>query len=342
RDPYRELDLFDCYRRLGIGPDRTTPLRRGLFAQETTYPDDLLMDRVWELRSRGPREENVEFVWRPSYPSLSFVLVVPWVLTGWDPNLLYTRCLLAAMALVVLRAPPGTRPFVLTALLGAACLSAFTVGGSADLLYALPLVAAWLWRERLWSALALGIAISVKQLAWFYVPFYAMQVAAAEGWPAAVRKTGVAAAVFAAANLPFVLWDAEAWLLGVLTPVIEPMFPRGAGLVFLSANGVLPLLPSWAYLGLEAAAALAALVAAWRLRHSSPALGAVLPLLPLFFGWRSLFAYFFLLPLFALAAVARMPLGALDPAQARASGGVTLLAMPRAEVSRPPAPAGRI
>lgn len=342
RNPYSELDLYECYGERRLGPDRTTPLRRGLFADVAVYPSDAELDAAWAAaieRCEGQRPgveggkahcDEQEFVWRPSYPALSFLLIVPWVALGWDTNFLYVGCLLAAMAVVLVRAGPGLRPFVLTALLGATSLAAFTVGGSGDLLYALPVAVAWLWRERRWSALALGIAVAAKQLAWFFAPFYLMQVAARSGWREAARRAGVAAAVFAAANLPFVLADPLAWYLGIVTPLAEPMFPRGAGLVFLSTNGVIPLWPASAYLVVEAAAGIGVVLLAWRTRHSSPELGAVLPMIPLFFAWRSLFSYFFLLPLFALAAVVRMPIGPVVPGVARASGAFTVFAAPRA------------
>ncbi|HEV8230447.1 MAG TPA: glycosyltransferase 87 family protein [Candidatus Limnocylindria bacterium] len=326
RDPYASLDIFDCYGRLGIGADRTTPLRRGLFADVTVYPTDDQFDAAWAVRST--QGGNVEFVSRLSYPSLSFLLIVPFVALGWDTNRLYLLCLVAAMALVVMRTPGGLRPFMLTAVLGAASLAAFTVGGSADLLYALPLVAAWLWREHRWSAIAYGVAIATKQLAWFFGVFYLIAVIARSGWREGLRRAALAVGVFAMTNLPFIVRHPADWTAGVLTPLVEPMFPRGAGIVFLGTNGGLPLLPASAYLALEVACALACVVLAWRSRHSSPELGVVLALVPLFFAWRSLFSYFFLLPLFASAAVARMPLGDLVPARARDLGALTLFAMP--------------
>src|SRR5688572_5236394 len=140
------------------------------------------------------------------------------------------------MALVVLRTPTGLRPFMLTAVLGAASLAAFTASGSADLLYVLPLAAAWLWRERRWSALAYGVAAATKQLAWFFAPFYLIAVVGAHGWREGLRRAAMAATVFAATNLPFVLWHPADWIDGVLTPISEPMFPRGAGLIFLGTH----------------------------------------------------------------------------------------------------------
>ena len=327
RDPYTDLDLFACFGALGIGADRTTPLQRGRFAAVPVYPNDDELDGAWAARVADPGG-NVEFEERLSYPALSVVLIVPWVALGWDSNVLYLLCLLAAMGLILKRAPVGFHPFILTGLFAAACLEAFTVGGSADLLYALPLVAAWIWRERGWSGLLIGVASATKQIAWFFVPFYLIAVLTRQGPRVAVRRAAEAAAVFALANLPFVLHDGGAWLSGVLAPLTAASFARGAGLIFLATNGVLPLWPSAIYAGLEAAAGIGVLIVAWRTRRTSPELGVVLAVLPLFLARRSLFSYFFLTPLFAYAALVRLPLGGLRPAVARATGAVTLFALP--------------
>jgi hypothetical protein len=325
-DPYASLNIFDCYAELGIGADRTTPLRRGEFADVAVYPTDDQLDAAWALRQR--EGENVEFVTRPSYPALSFLLITPFVALGWDTNRLYVLCLLAAMALVVLRTPTSLRPFMLTAVLGAASLAAFTVTGSADLLYVLPLAAAWLWRERRWSALAYGVAAATKQLAWFFAPFYLIAVVTMHGWREAVRRSAIAAGVFLATNLPFIVWHPADWLQGIMTPLSEPMFARGAGIIFLGTNGGLPLFPASVYLALEALCAIVCVAVAWRTRRTSPELGVVLALIPLFLAWRSLFSYFFLVPLFAAVAVARMPLGEITPERARAAGALTFFALP--------------
>ena len=327
RDPYTDLDVFACYGALGIGPDRTTPLRRGAFADVAVYPSDDQLDQVWDQRANGVGA-NEEFVWRPSYPAISFLALLPLVALGWDTNYLYVACLLVAMALVVARSPRALRPFFLTALLGASSLAAFTVGGSSDLLYALPLVVAWMYRDRKWAGVPLGIALGTKQIAWFFAPFWIITVVTERGWRRAARELAIAAAIFALTNLPFVVHDPQAWLAGIMTPVIEPMFARGAGLIFLFTNGGLPLLPMFVYSALEAIAGIICLVIAWRTRRTSPELGAVLAIVPLFFAWRSLFSYFFLLPLFALAAVARMPLGELAFERARKLGGLTIFAAP--------------
>ena len=129
-------------------------------------------------------------------------------------------------------------------------------------------------------------------------------------------------------NLPFIAWHPSDWLAGILTPVVAPMFPRGAGIVFLGTNGGMPLLASDAYLALEGIAMLVCLAIAWRARRTSPEIGIALALIPLFFAWRSLFSYFFLIPLFAFAGIVRMPFGALTSQRAREAGALTMLALP--------------
>jgi hypothetical protein len=326
KDPYASLDIFQCYGSLQIGADRTTPLKRGEFADVTVYPTDDQLDDTWvERRDRGG---NVEFVTNPSYPALSFLLLVPFVALGLDTNYLYLGCLLLAMLLITVRAPGTLRPFVMTGLFGASCLIAFTVGGSADLLYALPLVVAWIWRDRAVGPIAFGVAVSIKQIAWFIAPYYFIAVIATSGWRAAARHAAIAAAIFLATNAPFIVWNPAAWLQGVLTPVIEPMFPRGSGVVFLGTNGGLPLLPAAAYLVMEGVVMVACLLVAWRTRRTSPEIGIALALVPLYFAWRSLFSYFFLIPLFAFAGLVRMPFGELTVQRAREAGALTIFALP--------------
>lgn len=328
KDPYESLDLFSCYDRLGIGPDRTTPLRRGLFRDIDIYPTVDQLWQAWTLRHDDPAS-NVEFEGHPSYPALSFLLLVPWVVLGLDPNHLSVLLLVATMTLVLARTERSARGLMLTVLLASIVVIAWTIGGSSDLLYAMPLVAAWLWRERRWSAIALGVACATKQLAWFAAPYYVIQVATREGWREAGRRAALVAAVFAATNAPFVLHDAGAWLAGVVTPLRAEMFPRGAGIVFLSTAGGLPLLPQLVYALLEGGAVLAFLLVGWRARRTSPEVGLVLAYVPLFLGWRSLFSYFFLLPLFAAAAAARMPLRLPAPDRLGRAGAVALVDGPR-------------
>ncbi|MBU6423880.1 MAG: hypothetical protein KGQ88_07595, partial [Chloroflexi bacterium] len=139
RDPYGSLRFFHCYAARGIGPSHTTPLRAGAFADVTLYPSDAQQEAAWAADRRAclakPSAatcEPAEFVWRLSYPALSVGLILPWVALGWDTNLLYLLCLIAAIALVLVRAPAGARPALLVGILGAVSVPALALGGSVD------------------------------------------------------------------------------------------------------------------------------------------------------------------------------------------------------------------
>jgi uncharacterized membrane protein len=123
----------------------------------------------------------------------------------------------------------------------------------------------------------------------------------------AIQRVAIAGMIALAINLPFILWNAQAWLAGILAPVADPMFPLGIGLINLSSYHLLPYLPAWVYLGLELGAMAAALVCYWRICQTRPEAAMLLAVLPLFLAWRSLPSYFSCtaFPLFILMAARR-------------------------------------
>lgn len=117
---------------------------------------------------------------------------------------------------------------------------------------------------------------------------------------------------------------------------VDPRPHRAAALAVVALLAVALVLLVWLTSGTGEGDALGACFAiAWRHRRTSPEVGIVLAYLPLFFAWRSLFSYFYLLPLFAAAAVARMPLGALGREVAQHLGAVSLADLgPRESITR--------
>ena len=115
--------------------------------------------------------------------------------------------------------------------------------------------------------LALGVACSVKQTPWFCVPILVIGLgveARRRGdavWRVPALYLAVVVGVFAACNLPFVIWGPRAWADGLLLPFTKPLVADGQGLVTLAIHGltggvVLPLLSvaaALAYLALLAA-----------------------------------------------------------------------------------------
>jgi uncharacterized membrane protein len=214
----------------------------------------------------------------------------------------FALCYLALVALVLKSLPRPLRPWLLLFAIADTPLLDAVAGGVLDVFYILLLFVAWRWLRRpVLSAVFLGLALAAKQLAWFFLPFYAILVWRRYGWRQAAARLAGAGALFLAINLPFMLNDLHAWTAGILAPEVDKMFPLGNGLILLARIGLMPLLPSAAYTALEILTIAACLVWYWRNCERMPEAGFVLAVLPLFFAWRSLTTYFYFVALPALA-----------------------------------------
>jgi len=155
-------------------------------------------------------------------------------------------------------------------------------------------VLAWFLRERRWSsALILGLALATKQTSWFFAPFYAILLFRHYGFKETLYRLAIAGGVFLICNLPFILWNPQAWVTGMKTPLNSLMFPMGVGIVDLSVTHLIPYLPQQIYTVLEALAMLGSLIWYWRICRKHPEAAMLLAVVPLFFAWRSLPSYFY-------------------------------------------------
>lgn len=304
RNPYTDSNMLDIARHFPIHPDWTTPLRLGRFTNHLDYPT---LSELQAVLDTGLKQGTApEFESKVSYPALSFLTLVPFALFK-DYNVLpfylLSYLVLVAVAWKVVR--PELRPWVLLLAMANVPMWASLVSGNLDIFYTLLLVAAWLLRERRWSsALFLGLAAATKQLAWFFIPFYAIMVFRRHGWKEATSRLIITGSIALIFNLPFIVWNPHAWLAGVLAPIADPMFPLGVGLIAFSTSHLLPYFPTWVYGDMEVGIMLITLFWYWRLCRKHPEAAILLAVLPLFFAWRSLPSYFYCVayPLFVLLA----------------------------------------
>ncbi|HVU68261.1 MAG TPA: hypothetical protein VHD63_14065 [Ktedonobacteraceae bacterium] len=293
-NPYADADIVKIARLFKIDPTWTTPLRVGQFANRLNYPTADELRTVLDTDNKSG--SSIEFEARVSYPSLSFLTLVPFIWLGlYNVLPLY---LLSYLALVMLGwrvVRREMRPWVVVFALANISMWSSVVGGNLDVIMILFIVMSWLWRDRRWvSALCLGLAIACKQPAWFFVPFYAVLILRTRGWREAISRLSVAGAVMLALNLPFFLWDPQAWLAGVMAPISDPMFPMGVGIVGLVGSPLIHnYMASLVYSVLEYLVFYPlCLVWYWRLCKTHPEAAMLLAVLPLFFAWRSLPSYF--------------------------------------------------
>lgn len=268
-----------------------------------------------------------------SYPAGSFLLEAPAMALGFHHELAdwtdLVAWLLAGILLFVLL-PVGLRWLAVLIFMAGSFVGAFSAGGTDALFIPFLLLAVWRW-DRFGTGkgaglagwvgpVALGLACAVKQTPWFCVPLLVIGLGiearrrSEPPWGVPARYLAVVVAVFAACNLPFVIWGPRAWADSVLLPFTKPLVADGQGLVTVALHGltggvVLPLL------SVAAALAYVVLLAAFVIWY--PALKLVwlfaLPLVLLVPG-RSFSSY--LIDFFPAAVVAAVSVAAVPRSEA--------------------------
>lgn len=186
-----------------------------------------------------------------SYPSLSFLVYVPFLLAGWSHNLAPVLNIAAwALTILIMFAllPRLARPLVLV-VGGYGIYAAFALGSVTDVLY-MPLlvITAYRWDKfgdgwkTYLAPVALGLAMGIKQTPWLVLPFMLIALAldeeAERGWRASIARVGrylaAVAVTFFATNLPWIIASPREWIKGALTPIVANVVPTGQGLIALS------------------------------------------------------------------------------------------------------------
>jgi len=304
-NPYHGANIATGLAADNLPSQTTTPLMVGPFGASQAYPLPAAIDRVFtnDLRLR-PGVIPPEFESKYNYPAGSFLFILPFIWAGFsDMRFLYATAVILMGAYLLWRAPRALRPLAPLLVLANIPLVVMTTGGQPDPIYGLFLMIGFAeWRSRWASPLALAVAISTKQLAWFFVPFYLLLVARELGWREAARRGAIMGTVFGTVNLPFILQSPSDYITSISAPMTDPMFPLGVGLIALFTASLLPMLPKAAFTLLEIGAWALSTGAVARFRRVLPA-AALLALgaLPLFFAWRSLTNYFYLVPILVVA-----------------------------------------
>lgn len=306
-NPYFKTSIVAALAEMNAPAGTTTPLMQGQFRGARVYPSEAAVQQVFmNVVTHEPRTIPPEFESKYNYPAGSFLFILPFVWAGLhDMRFLYALAILAMGAYIAWRLPRSLRWTVPLIVLADVPLVVLTAGGQPDPLYGVFLMVGYAeWSSPWLSPTAMGISCGTKQLAWFLAPFYLVLIVQQLGWREAARRAGIMAGVFLLLNGAFILHAPGAYVTSIAGPMTDPMFPLGIGVMALFVANVLPMLPKLAFSIAELVAWLSGIVATARLRYLPPAMAPALAALPLFFAWRSLVNYFYLVPLLALAVAA--------------------------------------
>lgn len=188
-----------------------------------------------------------------SYPAGSFLPYLPFLALGWHTQtavVINVAFWVGSLVLLWRLLPPQLR-FVAGLVLGLTTYSSYVIGGVTDPLY-LPflLLAVWRWDRfadasersaaRWIGPVALGVAMSIKQIPWFLFPFLlagvSMQSYGRGGkWlRVGLRYAASTIVVFVAVNLPWIAAGPVIWWKGSVAPLVAQFVPMGQGLVNLT------------------------------------------------------------------------------------------------------------
>jgi len=303
-NPYAKSSIVSAAEEFEVPTSYLTPLKQGAFAKIFPYPSEKQMDEVLSKVEPSTGTQPLEFESKVSYPAGSFLFQAPFVALGLkDTRWFYLMCAIAIVAVIFWKAPRRLRPVVIIAFLINLVFWNLIGTGQTDTLYILFLLLGWIFRRQLWlSALFMGLAATTKQIAWLFILFYLILILREIGWKRTLQSLGVIALTFTVTNLPFIFSAPQAWMQGVLAPILDPMFPRGVGLVAFSVAGVLTS-NSLLFTLIEVAVLILALVWYYYNCRKYPQAGLLLAVLPLFFAWRSFSCYFYFASLLVFGAV---------------------------------------
>ena len=204
-----------------------------------------------------------DFVHTLSYPAGAFLVYVPLLAAGVQAQAaIYMDALFWIIGLCTLwwALPSRYRPIV--PIFGSLGIYVdYATGGVTDpLMMPFLVIALWRWDRfgdpaetssaRWIGPIALGLACTFKQSAWFIVPMLVTAISietlsADRGLRPIARYVGLAVIAFLIPNLPFIVLDPRAWVGGVFLPFLEPLVPFGQGFIaisttFFQGGGALP------------------------------------------------------------------------------------------------------
>jgi hypothetical protein len=317
-DPYASYDALRVQQGFGCAAPAATVLRRGRFAGATGMPSDGEVRQAVREATRDPSRPEVER--NLNYPGGTVLLglIGP---TGFPFAM---AAALIAAVLVAARGATLDRRVAAVALAAQAALLSLVPDGHTDAVVVALLLVAWTRPALLSGGLALGIACGTKQTGWFLAPALLATAYARGGRPALLRSGAAAMAGFAVLNVPFIVLGPGAWIHGVMGPLVDGLFPLGAGLIGLVTSGVLPVTATPAFTALMLFCVAASVVVALRWDRALPGIGALLGGLALFLGPRSLLEYIAGAGVLLVAVVATAPASPTGAAQPDSSDSRTV------------------
>jgi hypothetical protein len=306
KNPYAESDIVSAMLKFDVPLSKLTPLRLGIFADSFPYPTEEQMEQIYQQILDNPDAVPAELESCLCYPSGSFLIPALFLKMGIsDLRIIYIILTVLALLYVIWIAPVRYRLLLAIIMVISLELWNSLLSGETGLLIFPFLLLGWILYKKhpMPSAIFIGLAATIKQVAWFFIPFYLILIYKTQGIKKAVQSALIILLIFTTANLPFIIYDAALWYNSVLSPMIHNMFPLGVGIVTLVTSGLVDIQSSILFTVLECLVLLSGIIWYYRNCRSYPQAGPLLAVIPLFFAWRSIWPYFFYFDIIIIASI---------------------------------------
>jgi uncharacterized membrane protein/Flp pilus assembly protein TadD len=185
--------------------------------------------------------------YRLTYPALPiFVLFIFDQIGIVDVRVVMFLFQLTLLCLLFFSTPRSLRPLILLPLYIQKDFVFLSLAGVQDVVWSVMLIGVILLKNRSgWRAVLFGLAAAYRQQPWFIAPFLLIEMYdthqdSSQKWREVIRFVIISSLTFLIVNLPFILWDPSAWILGVFEPAYATFNVFSHGFGALSTYGLTP------------------------------------------------------------------------------------------------------
>lgn len=295
KNPYAESNIVTAMLEFDVPLNKLTPLKLGIFADSFPYPTNEQMEQLQMQIQENPGDIPVELESCLCYPAGSFLIPALFLLMGVsDLRIIYIILMLPVLLYVIWISPAGYRLLLSVIMIISLELWNSLASGETGFLIFPFLLLGWVLIKKhpVTSTICIGLAATIKQVAWFFIPFYLILIYKTQGMKKALQSSLIILAIFIATNLPFIIDDPQLWFASITSPMTDK-FPLGVGIITLVTSGLINLQSSLVFTVIEGLILIAAIIWYYRNCNSYPQAGPLLAVVPLFFAWRSIWPYFF-------------------------------------------------
>ncbi len=306
KNPYAESNIVSAMLKFEVPLSKLTPLKVGIFRDSFPYPTDEQIEQLHQQILADPDFVPAELESCLCYPAGSFLIPALFLLMGIsDLRIIYIILLLPALLYVIWISPAAYRLLLAVIMVISLELWNSLVSGETGFLIFPFILLGWVLYKKypIPSAILIGLAATIKQVAWFFIPFYLILIYKTQGIKKALLSALIIVVIFTATNLPFIIYDVELWYNSVLSPMIHYMFPLGVGIITLVTSGLIDIQSSIIFTVLECLMLIIGMIWYYRNCRSYPQAGPLLAVIPLFFAWRSIWPYFFYFDIIIIASI---------------------------------------